>query len=528
MQSEKIGLDDHLAAGGKIDDIERVDIDDPAIAVKSREAVIMEKLKTEKDTLVRQELFLELCKTAARLSEARCSIIRDCIKSFKFSVKSFDEAVKEELKKIAAEKFNETQKIEEEKSAKEYARLMAVEVTLAQIQEQLSLVCSSPHAYGGVKILMAIALALMLCDECIMLWLFFVSAPSSAKTLIVELLRDFKGTHFLDTMTENALVSGYVSDDPNSANQDLLPLLNGKIFIIKDLSTLFSLAHDTVKKILGDFTSIYDGHFAKHTGTRGGVDYESKFNFVACITPAALYSHIKYMSIIGPRVLYYRMPELTKEEQAAGFLLNDDPKTLANKKVLADLVKAFILQTRDTAKRFPAFSDAANEQIGQLSQFLIRGRALIEMEKIHKMSQDKQTTYLDYEIGLIQKEEPFRVRQQLKVLAQFIALTEGKEKVEPMDLQLIANIVLSSMPVERSQVLQALITVDESRQMTRKELGDITGRSYSMIRKTLMELEAVGLIVQDKVEGENLVVVSLAEEFIQPIKGILEADPCPF
>jgi hypothetical protein len=48
-----------------------------------------------------------------------------------------------------------------------------------------------------------------------------------------------------------------------SEPQDLLPLLDNKCFIVKDLNTLFSMNEESVKKILGDLTSIFDGQFEK-------------------------------------------------------------------------------------------------------------------------------------------------------------------------------------------------------------------------------------------------------------------------
>ena len=99
---------------------------------------------------------------------------------------------------------------------------------------------------------------------------------------------------------------------------DLLPLLDGKCFVIKDLTTIFSLKEDTIKKILGDMTSIFDGKFQKFTATRGEISYSSQFSMLSCITPAILSKHHRYMHQLGGRFFFVRMPELTEEMRNRG------------------------------------------------------------------------------------------------------------------------------------------------------------------------------------------------------------------
>ena len=150
------------------------------------------------------------------------------------------------------------------------------------------------------------------------LWLFLIGVPSSLKTELVGLLDAMDEVYTLDTLTENAFASGYVPPD-GSEPQDLLPLLDNKSFIIKDLNTLFSMNEEMVKKILGDLTSIFDGKFQKFTATRGLISYSSLFSMIGCITPSILIKHYNYATQLGPRFFFLRLPELTKEETEAGF-----------------------------------------------------------------------------------------------------------------------------------------------------------------------------------------------------------------
>src|SRR5262249_8058253 len=121
-----------------------------------------------------------------------------------------------------------------------------------------------------------------------------------------------------------AFLSGAVSKHGVQAAK-LLPQLNRKCLIVKDLTTLFSLKHETVKKILGDLQSIYEGEFSKGYGTgfsgSAVLEAESYFGFIGCVTPGALASHQKYLADIGTRFLMYQRPPMTDADRAKGFEL---------------------------------------------------------------------------------------------------------------------------------------------------------------------------------------------------------------
>src|SRR5262249_13224160 len=142
------------------------------------------------------------------------------------------------------------------------------------------------------------------------------------KTATVLVFKDTRGIQCVDTLTENALVSGYKPERGEVRQPDLLGLMerNGaSALLVKDFTTVFSQKDDRVKKFLGELQSIYDGEFVKATGTVGLLAYETRFAIIGCITPIALAKHHKYMSAIGPRFLFYRVPRLTSSERAAGF-----------------------------------------------------------------------------------------------------------------------------------------------------------------------------------------------------------------
>ena len=192
---------------------------------------------------------------------------------------------------------------------------------LQQIHAYQDELTTSPSSHDVLEIALAVACSLDISknDDSALLWIMIAGVPSADKTATVLSLRELSCIKLLDTLTENALASGYVDPRQQSQSPDLLPQLKDKCVIIKDLTTLFSMRDDKVKKILGELSSIFDGSFHKHTGTRGAIDYtDIAFSMIACITTAALADHHRYLSTIGPRFLTYAFLPLNQPEREAG------------------------------------------------------------------------------------------------------------------------------------------------------------------------------------------------------------------
>jgi hypothetical protein len=189
-------------------------------------------------------------------------------------------------------------------------------------------------------------------------------------------LREAPNAYFLDTLSGNSFITGYVSESTGRPAEDLLPKLDGKCLIIKDLTTLFSLREDKVKEVLGNLASIYDGEFAKATGVRSA-SYKSKFAILACVTPMVLRKHHRYMSTIGSRFLINRIVSPTQVEIEKGFeLIWEDTgrqqKITEFRQLVVDQVEDLLTLTFVTVEVPPKLQ----ERISLLAQFLARGRTV--------------------------------------------------------------------------------------------------------------------------------------------------------
>src|SRR3989344_116223 len=68
------------------------------------------------------------------------------------------------------------------------------------------------------------------------LWMMLVGNPSSNKTQLVTLLSKARDTYMVDVLTTNPFISGLSKKEKP---QDLLPLLNGRCFIVKGFTSFF-------------------------------------------------------------------------------------------------------------------------------------------------------------------------------------------------------------------------------------------------------------------------------------------------
>jgi hypothetical protein len=325
------------------------------------------------------------------------------------------------------------------------------------------------------------------------LWLFLIGVPSSLKTELVGFFEwIIEAVYTLDTHTENAFASGYVPSD-GSETQDLLPLLDNKAFIIKDLNTLFSMNEEMVKKILGDLTSIFDGKFQKFTATRGMIDYRSLFSMIGCVTPAILNKHYNYATQLGPRFFFLRLPELTEEETQKSLDKFWNEKDRKGKIIKTrQIISSYCTQLLGKIDKYQPLPESKEIQkiINNIARFICQARGIaITAKASFKNEKGDNVDY--YEIKDWQVEQPWRILNQLKSLLRILSFINNKTAVTSEEIKIIKPIILSTMPVDRAEIL-SILTVECG--LSKKQLSGKIGKSTKTIGRTMKELEALKLV----------------------------------
>jgi len=367
-----------------------------------------------------------------------------------------------------------------------------------------------PNSERALKLVLAIT-ASSAYDNPVMVWLLMVGVPSSGKTEMVRLVKDADCTYYLDNLTQNAFVSGERATKGNKV-YDLLPLIDKKCLIIKDWTSIFSLDEKMTKKLLGDLVGIYDKEFTKFSSRRGNISYSSSFSQLGCITPATLNKHTHYMNMVGPRFLCYTMPISSSDNQQASydFIFSERDRSLVEKEA-RQYASSYITQITKNKMNIKNFTPDIKRYLKLAAELMSNCRGIVILQSASfKSDEGDEIKY--YEVLDIQIEEPWRAVQQLIVLCRFLTFVVGKEEVGYEELDIIKEVVVSSMPADRSQALRMIQKYGGL--VTAKQLADLSDKSIKTSRRLLDELSALKVLDKNRGRGAIAADYKLTDRFL--------------
>lgn len=377
-----------------------------------------------------------------------------------------------------------------------------------------------PNSQTALKLVLAVSASSNFQNP-LMLWLLLVGVPSSGKTDMVRLIKDADVTYYLDNLTQNAFISGERATK-SSKVYDLLPLIDKKCLIIKDWTSIFSLDEKMTKKLLGDLVGIYDKEFTKFSSRRGNISYSSAFSQLGCITPATLNRHTQYMNMVGPRFLCYTMPPTTFDQENLSYqvIFSNKDRSLIEKEARL-YASSYLNQLIQRTPNIQPLSQESQEYLRIAAKLMSNCRGIVILQSASfKNEEGEDVKY--YEVLDVQIEEPWRAIQQLISLSKYLAFVVGKDEVGIDELAIIKEVVVSSMPADRSQALRMI--KEHGGQITAKELADISEKSTKTSRRLLDELVALKALEKIKGSGTIATDYKVAEQFMD----FLLLDPAEF
>ncbi len=398
---------------------------------------------------------------------------------------------------------------------------------LHQIHRLQAELTSSPHSHDLLEIVLAVATSgdISRQDDTALLWLLIVGAPSSDKTRTVLHLQRARGkdhgqVECVDTLTPAAFVSGYKDEKTGATAPSLLGRIDQGCLIVKDLTTLFSLTPAVVRKLLGDFQSLYDGEYWKATGTVGVQGGLVSFTFLGCITPIALERHHRYIGQIGPRFLIYLGPSLSAVERQRGLALTWGVRDRKEKlTLLRKLVAEHVLEV--SSLPVPAGETPGQQAaINRLALLVSRGRGAVTYRRATVYDEERGRSVQRQEVETVQIEEPFRAVQQLRNLGRALARIHGRPTVTAHELELIRRVALSSMPTDRAKVLGLLRACGGKLTWETCAQGLKKGRTRA--EQLLEELRALEILDLQSIEPRVYVPCADFADFLaQPVEVLL-------
>lgn len=431
-----------------------------------------------------------------------------------------EELIKEEFGFNPKKKEEDEQQEGEAKSQRAIEKPQLLTRPLNYQEVENKVLAFLPNAQIGLKIVLAVSVSCNFPNSH-MLWMLLVGVPSSGKTDLVRLMKDAESAYYLDNLTQNAFISGERVTKSQKV-YDLLPLINKKCLIIKDWTSIFSLDEKMTKKLLGDLVGIYDKEFTKFSSRRGNISYQSSFSQLGCITPATLNRHTQYMNMVGPRFLCYSMPTSTGEDAEKSYesIFTNANRSLIEKEARL-YVSSYLNQIIQKPFSIKPLSKPAQAYLRTIAELMSNCRGIVLLQSsTFKNDEGEEVKY--YEVSDVQIEEPWRAVQQIILLGQYLAFVVGCAEVTTEELSIIKEVVISSMPADRSQALRTI--KEQGGTITAKQLSDSFDRSIKTSRRLLDELAA--LKVLEKVKGSGTIATdyTISKQF----KNILLLDTAEF
>lgn len=273
-------------------------------------------------------------------------------------------------------------------------------------------------------------------------WLFIVAPPGGTKTEILRALKTNE-TYQLSSLTPHSLISGFaIKGKDRTKDPSLLPLLNGKVLVVKDFSTVISMDRHAREEILATLRDAYDGEAKKSFGSEAMVRaYTSKFGLLAGVVPEIdrIYS---INQSLGERFLKYRTPIEDRKS-----IINRASQNMGKEKdmriELSGIVSKFLcsLKMADVS-----ISEELETKMVDLALLISRLRSSVSRDGYKRNVQFMP----EAEVGT-------RLLKQLKGLAQGIALVRGKTEITEIEYDIITKIAKDTLPSKRLSLLQAII-----------------------------------------------------------------------
>jgi hypothetical protein len=374
-----------------------------------------------------------------------------------------------------------------------------------------------PALVEAVDALLSVFAAMAFSDRTKPLCLIFETPSGYGKTAVLQMVFGAKGSEVekyvyrSDKFTPKAFVthaSNVKKED--LAKMDLLPKLDGKVLVTKELAPIFRGREQDLQENFSILISVLDGKgFTSDTGARGKRGYEGPilFNWVGATTPLPAATH-RLMSQLGTRLLFYEVQakppskaELLKYAMRNEAAMAEEECRQAVNEFLVELFRQYPISS--VLSDSIGFSETLMTKVVSWAMFLVAARAEIRFEKVG----------FGYEaVAAMPPEGAWKVISYFQELARGHVLIHGRTEVDSSDMDLIAHIALSSVPGHLRPLVVALMgsnDVDTGLAAEVCKVSSPTARGY------LKQLSLLGIakLKKGSAKGNDTDRIELAPDF---------------
>ncbi len=312
--------------------------------------------------------------------------------------------------------------------------------------------------------------------------LIMVGKPSSGKSTILDLFIESsnKLTNYVyrcDNFTPRSWISHMASRSKKKLEEiHLLPRIENKTMITRDLSCLFSKNDDELEEDIGLATTVLDGRgLVTDSGAHGQLGYTGKdghvyFSWLGATTPMTP----KVWNIIGIKGNRFLFLNIKDRVESIKETINNlcDKKTYKIKikessEVLSNYINYFYFKSKQFSIKWDKEKDKENPIMYYIAMFA--SLAAVLRTVVYVYTDDKGNEKRTQFTGNL-KEHPIRLTQQIYNVAISNAINHRRDYLDFQDLKVIKYIALSSVPYERMLALKTLLN---SEQLTDKNLPQV-------------------------------------------------------
>lgn len=347
--------------------------------------------------------------------------------------------------------------------------------------------------------------------------LVLVDVPSAGKTITINFFSDIPE---LTYATDKFSPASFVSNAANVSKEklkdiDLLPRLQYKMFLIRDLATLFSKRDDDLNECLGILTRVLDGEgLNTDSGVHGQRQYVGEYLFMLLAASTPIPPRVwKMMGNLGSRLFFVNMNTRDKSEEE----LADQLTTLAYKQkeitcrqATTDFLRSLWNQHPDGVD-WDKSADRREDKVivARCASLLAKLRGVINVWKDHS----EEGTQYSYTSPTIEK--PDRINQLFYNLCRGHALISGREHINDQDLRLIVELCIDSAPTIRARLLRKLIEHNGIMKTNEVEIALQCSKPTALKEMETLKILKICYITQesDGYPGEPEKVIRLSKSF---------------
>jgi predicted transcriptional regulator len=347
--------------------------------------------------------------------------------------------------------------------------------------------------------------------------------PSSAKTLVLELLRATPNTFYTDSFTPKAFVSHNSGVSEEQLQQiDMLPKLQNNLFMTPELGPVFSSKEEELTQTLGMLTRVLDGGgFVSDTGATGHRGYAEEIMFTwvgaAVDIPHKVY---KLLSTLGPKLYFFRINPskvsvaISLEELKKNNFIERKNEA---KSALVDYIQWFdqcpIEKSNMENGLMKIEWDSTKNEDNALEIIIKLAYLLASLRGFAVTWETNSTQGSGYAYGNPIIEHPSRAITSLANLAKGHALLEGRRNISIRDIPLLIKTILSTAPVERVMIFDLLL--NSNGELTAVDIENFLNISRPTALRTMTQLKILGLVnlTQDSDSRNSVMTIRLKDEF---------------